>query len=68
MHCLSCNVILTDSEASLKYNNHEEISNPEDKYIGLCSRCLKDSDLNTYHTDVDEFEEIEIEIIEGDCI
>jgi hypothetical protein len=29
---------------------------------------LKDSDLNTYHTDVDEFEEIEIEIIEGDCI
>jgi hypothetical protein len=44
MRCLACNVELTDKEANKKYLNHEEIKNPEDKYIGLCSHCLCDSD------------------------
>lgn len=40
MKCLSCDVILNDKEQVRKYKNHEEILNPEDKYIGLCNRCL----------------------------
>lgn len=49
MRCLACNAELSDKEANKKYANHEEIKNPEDKYIGLCSRCLSDaeSDLDT---------------------
>lgn len=44
MRCLACNAELTDNEANKKYSNHEEIKNPEDKYIGLCSHCLRDDD------------------------
>ena len=40
MKCLSCDVILTDKEQIRKYGNHEEIKNPEDKYIGLCTSCF----------------------------
>jgi hypothetical protein len=51
MHCLSCDVILTDKEQQKKYKNHEEIKNPEEKYINLCNRCLSDA-----HFDDDELE------------
>lgn len=45
MKCLSCDVVLTDEEANRKFSNYEEIKNPEDRYIGLCNRCLgTDSD------------------------
>lgn len=46
MRCLACNKELSDKEANKKYVNHEEIKNPEDKYIGLCAHCLSsDEDL-----------------------
>jgi formate-dependent nitrite reductase cytochrome c552 subunit len=44
MRCLACNVELTDNEAKRKFANHEEIKNPEDKYICLCNNCLSDDD------------------------
>jgi len=44
MHCLACDRLLTDKEASRKFINHEDIKNPEEKYIGLCSRCSIDDD------------------------
>lgn len=47
MRCLACNKELTDKESSRKYSNHMEIKNPEERYIGLCSKC-------SYDTDVDE--------------
>jgi hypothetical protein len=40
MRCLSCNTALSDKESVRKFKNHEEIKNPEDKYICLCDRCL----------------------------
>jgi len=45
MRCLSCNCNLSDREANRKYNNHEEIKNPESRYIGLCDDCIIDTDL-----------------------
>jgi hypothetical protein len=56
MRCLSCNVILDDKEQVRKYKNHEEIPNPEDKYLGLCNRCLgeaqfDDNELEAYIPD-----------------
>lgn len=44
MRCLACNKELTDKEASRKYENHEDIKNPEEKFIGLCSKCSYDTD------------------------
>ena len=44
MRCLACNKELSDKEANKKYSNHEEIKNPEDKYIGLCAHCLRSDD------------------------
>lgn len=43
MRCVSCNKELSDYEANLKWDNCEGISNPEDKYIGLCSCCYHQS-------------------------
>lgn len=72
MRCLSCDKNLSDKEASRKYLNHEEISNPEDKYIGLCNGCLSDSELHTYQEDFKQSDELpndDIEpLYEGDCI
>lgn len=48
MRCLACNKELSDKEANKKYANHEEIKNPEDKYIGLCSHCLRDEHDDTF--------------------
>lgn len=45
MHCLACNVLLTEAESLRKYANHEEIKNPEDKYILLCDKCLCGAEL-----------------------
>ena len=63
MKCLSCDVILSEPEQKRKYKNHEEIKNPELKYIGLCNRCYKSA----------MFDDEELEAhailtdIEGDC-
>lgn len=46
MRCLSCNCALTDKEASRKFHNHEEIKNPEDKYLNLCDGCLYTAELD----------------------
>lgn len=40
MKCLACDAVLTDREQLQKYRNHEEIKNPEHKYIGLCTSCF----------------------------
>jgi hypothetical protein len=61
MRCLSCSVILTDEEASLKYENSETVINPEDRYIGLCKRCLRETDLAYYVADVGDYDVVEIE-------
>jgi hypothetical protein len=37
MRCLSCNCILTDFEATRKYENGE--------YVDLCNSCLNKSDM-----------------------
>jgi len=56
MRCLACDVILTEPEQERKYKNHEEIKNPEHKYIGLCNKCYKgamfDDELES-HEDLD---------------
>lgn len=61
MHCLACNAILTDREASRKYENFASIKNPEDQYINLCTHCLKTTDLtfseNPNANDEEVFEE-----------
>lgn len=69
MKCLSCDAVMNDKEANRKYLNHEEIKNPEEKYIGLCDRCLSDSDLVYYKEDADTIE-IETEVVDltGDCV
>jgi hypothetical protein len=45
MRCLGCNKNLTDREASRKYLNWREIPNPEERYIGLCDPCIRDTGL-----------------------
>lgn len=45
MRCLSCNCALSDREANRKFNNWEEIKNPESRYIMLCDDCMLDTDL-----------------------
>jgi len=46
MRCLCCNRAMTVAEANRKYANHEDIQNPEDKYIGLCNVCFSGSELD----------------------
>lgn len=62
MKCLSCDVVLKDQEASRKFLDAEHIPNPEDRYIGLCNRCLGSSDLSYYNEDptVDDVESMDI--------
>lgn len=45
MRCASCNKNLTDREASTKYADWHKIPNPEDRYIGLCDGCMRDTGL-----------------------
>lgn len=60
IHCKACNRILNDEEASIKWHNHEEIKNPEDRYINLCTKCLRSSDLTEYADS--DYEEVESEL------
>jgi hypothetical protein len=46
VRCLACNVELNAFEQRRKYKHHEQIANPEDKYIGLCDRCFYQGDLD----------------------
>jgi hypothetical protein len=46
MRCLACNCALSDKEANRKFKNHEEIKNPEQKYIDLCDGCLYGAELD----------------------
>lgn len=41
--CLSCNRKLSSREMTRKYSNWEEIKNPEDRYVSLCSSCFNGS-------------------------
>lgn len=68
MKCRCCDVILNDSEAKLKYENSEEVSNPEDRYIGLCNRCLRETDISHYRIELhgDELDDVELEENEYD--
>lgn len=43
MRCLACNDNLTDKEAGRKYTHWREIKNPEERYVGLCTGCLKEA-------------------------
>lgn len=45
MHCLACDCLMSDREASRKYSSWREIKNPEERYIGLCDGCIQDTDL-----------------------
>lgn len=45
MRCLSCNCNLSDREANRKYDDWENIKNPESRYIMLCDDCILDTDL-----------------------
>lgn len=45
MRCLACDVVLTEREATRKYEDAERISNPEEQYIGLCTHCIQDTGL-----------------------
>ena len=50
--------MLSDDEQKRKYKNHEEIKNPEDKYINLCNKCFKsaffeDDELEYHEPDLD---------------
>lgn len=70
--CRSCNRILSSRETTRKFDNWEEIKNPEYRYIGLCNSCfhdtpillaeinptLSDSDGEAYH---DDGEDVQVE-------
>lgn len=45
MRCLSCDSAMSDRETNRKYVDWKNIPNTEDRYIGLCDSCLRDSDL-----------------------
>jgi hypothetical protein len=61
MRCLACNSALNDKDASRKFKNHEEIKNPEDKYIGLCTPCLGGAELDELEVSQDVLEAINTE-------
>lgn len=59
MRCRSCNAELTDDEAIAKYDDWENIPNVNDRYIELCSHCLRESDLS--HHAEDDYAEVQID-------
>ena len=63
MKCCSCDVVLSDDEQKRKYKNHEEIKNPEDRYVGLCNRCFKNAFFENEELEYHEPTLME----EGDC-
>jgi hypothetical protein len=46
MRCLACNKALNDKEAGRKFKNHEQIKNPESKFLNLCDGCLYGAELD----------------------
>lgn len=46
--CLACNCTLSSRELTRKYRGWEHIKNPEDRYIGLCGKCLNESGIHSY--------------------
>lgn len=58
MRCLACDCNLSDKEANRKFLNYTEIKNPEDRYIGLCDPCLKDSEIEAIEENILNDEEI----------
>lgn len=66
MRCLSCNCNLSDREANRKYDDWEQIKNPESRYIMLCDDCILDTDLlyeedpNLSNDDLEDTEPIEV--------
>ncbi len=66
MKCLSCDRILSDRESSRKFTNWREMPEGEDRYIGLCDRCIVDTDLhfdeNTLANDEDLNEDTEEDV------
>lgn len=58
MHCLACDKMMSDREANRKYQNHEHLKG-EDKYVGLCDRCIEDTGINCEENPNDEGVEIE---------
>ena len=58
MRCLACDCRLSDREANRKYVNHQEIKNPEARYIMLCDDCIMDTELSYLETQGD-YEEAE---------
>lgn len=72
MFCLSCAKRLNDKEAAVKFKGTEHFTNPEDRYVNLCSSCLHNSDINHYDVGLDNTEEVDQEAvplyIEGDCV
>ena len=64
MKCLACQNILTDVEQKRKYSNHEDIKDPEARYIGLCNKCFR----TAFHEDELELDDnTMIMDKEGDC-
>lgn len=47
MKCLSCDCILSDTEATLKYDH-------TDMFIDLCKDCLNEADIYAYLEEEDE--------------
>lgn len=45
MKCLACDVILTDRQASRKYENWRDLPEGEGRYIMLCDHCIQYTDL-----------------------
>jgi hypothetical protein len=66
VRCLSCNGNLTDREASRKFDNWRDISNPEQRYIMLCDKCIPETGLegviNPLASDEPFQDESEVEI------
>ena len=50
MKCLSCDVILTDREATRKSINTGE-------YLDLCNHCLSETDIVVHDLPYDDYEE-----------
>lgn len=58
MRCRACDKALTDKEATRKFDNWEEIPNPEDRYPDLCDHCIQDTGILAPDIDYDYTEEI----------
>ena len=59
MRCLSCDAAMSDRETNRKYVDWKNIPNTEDRYIGLCDNCLRDSDL--FYMDTDVLDDMELD-------